>query len=200
MADIIQFRPETEPTDNLIIRKPLEMRWGDWQGGLPMQLLKEESHRFEKYREEAHKKGHLHPAKAPNHFPLHHGTDTTLWALYRWRHDADRMRDVYYLAGLMECMTLVPHSILRTVMVRTFYKTLQELKEKLQVKWHGQVHHFLLPMATHHRSENDFSRHLQCAKTLQELFQAIREETEEQFLILGSEYVFYLPQPIPRSS
>ncbi|MBI4775354.1 MAG: hypothetical protein HY788_14490 [Deltaproteobacteria bacterium] len=198
MADIIQFRPESEADDNLITRKPLEMRWGDWQGGSPMQLLKEESRRFEQYREESRKKGHPYPPKTPNHFSLHHGTDATLWALYRWRRDADHMRDVYYLAGLMECMILVPHSILRTVMVRAFYKTLEKLKEELRVKWHGQVHHFLLPMATYHRSENDFSRHLQGAETLQELFQAIREETDEQFLILGSEYAFYLPQPVSR--
>jgi len=163
-----------------------------------MQLLKEEARRFEKCRREARQEGRLHPAGTPNHFPLHHGTDTTLWALYRWRHDADRMRDVYYLAGLMECMILVPHPILRTVMVRTFYRALEKLKEELQVKWHGHVHHFLLPMATYHRIENDFSRRLQEAETLQELFQAIREETEEQFLILGSEYAFYLPQPAPR--
>jgi len=199
MADIIHFRPESETDDNLITRKPLEMRWGDRQGGSPMQLLKEEARRFEKYREETRKKGRPHPAKTPNHFSLHHGADTTVWALYRWRHDADRMRDVYYLAGLMECMILVPHSILRTVMVRTFYKTLEKLQEELRVKWQGHVHHFLLPMATFHRSENDFSRNLQGAETLQELFQSIREETDEQFLILGSEYVFYFPQPVPRS-
>ena len=85
-------------------------------------------------------------------------------------------------------------------MVRAFFRALQDLEEKLRLKWRGQVHHFLLPMATHHRSERDFSRRLQSAKTLQELFQAIRDDTEEQFLILGSEYTFYLPQPVPRSS
>jgi len=195
MGDIIHLGSSQEGAENIILRKPLEMRWGDWHGGFPIQVYRPEARRFEAYRESVARSGHFHAAGVPSHFVLRDGLDTTFWALWRWKQEPDRMREVYYLAGLMECVTHVPHSVLRSVMIRPFYRHLMEVQEALDVRWRGRVHHFLFPMGTQHRGIHTFRQRIQEAESLRKLLEAIREETQEEFLILGSEYVFYVPRP-----
>ena len=194
MADVIHIRRGVASESNLIVQKPLEMRWIDWESGSPIQVSRRESERFERERERSLREDGSIPPGIPNHYSLKNGPEITLWALYCRRNDPDAMREVYYLAGLMECMTHVPHPVLRTVMVRGFYRTLQELQERLGVFWRGRIHHFLFPTAAEHGTSGDFVQSLQSAETLRDLFITIREQTEEQFLVLGSEYVFYLPR------
>ena len=104
------------------------------------------------------------------------------------------MRRVYYLAGLMECVTNVPSPILRTDLLRRVYQSIMEERERLRVVWRGHVRHFLLPLHTEFYNPNRFHHHLVSAQSLKDLYQAIQGETDTQFDLLVERYVFYLPE------
>ncbi len=192
MGKVIQFKSETPPS-NVIIEKPLKFRWADWQGGHAILVINAEAEKFERHRQEVLGAEHAHISQVPNHIPLRNGLEFTLRGLLRYREDPPAMRQVYFLAGLMECLMKVPQPVLRTALVRTFYQKIIELKEKLGVQWHGNSQNFLFPLWPMHYDLNRFLLELRQAETLKELFTRIEEGVEEQFLLLGSEYVFYIP-------
>lgn len=194
MGKIIQFKSEVSPPSNIIIEKPLQLRWADWEGGNPILVVNAEAKKFEIHRKEVLSKQHAHIAYVPNHITLKDGVEFTLRALLRYRESPEKMREVYYLAGLMECLMKVEQPVLRTVLVRTYYQTVLELKERLGVNWHGKSRYFLFPLFPMHYDLNAFFQQVCKAETLKELYASIREGVEEQFLILGSEYVFYIPR------
>jgi hypothetical protein len=194
MSKIIPLRTLSRLSSNIISEKPLVIRWADWEGGCAILTVKEEAAKFEIHRREVINQRHSHIAYVPNHFTLKDGMEYTLAALLRYRNEPEKMHEVYYLAGLMESLLTMPNKVLRTVMVRNYYQVLIDLKNSLSVSWHGNARRFLFPLLPSHYDQNSFTNSIAQAQTLKELYEAIREGTEEQFLILGSEYVFYVPR------
>lgn len=195
MADIIDLTTKLRTADNLVTASPLEFRRGEWQGGYALLCTRGESIRFEAHRLEALKShGHRHIASVPSHFTLDGGYHYTIGGLFRYRSDESIMRRVYHLAGLMECVTNASSHILRTDLLRHFYKSILEERDKLQIVWRGHVRHFLLPLHPDHRNPNLFFHEIAKADSLKELYAAIRSETDKQFDILSSLYVCYLPE------
>ncbi len=195
MAKVLQFKGAEFPPPNIIIEKPLQLRWADWESGASILVSGHEAAKYEEHRKHVLTQSHSHISNVPNHLTIKDGLEYTLQGLYRHRNKPEAMLDVYYLAGLMECLTSVPQPVLRTALIRGFYQTVIKLKTELSVNWHGHVSHFLFPLFPIHYDTNQFTQSLVKAETLKDLYSRIREGTEEQFLILGSEYVFYLPRP-----
>lgn len=201
MADIIDLKQKIQKNDNLIASCPMEFRRGDWQSGHVLMCTREESVRYEAHRLEALGiPGHQHIGFVPKHITLDDGYHYTILGLFRHRREESLMRRVYRLAGLMECVTNAPSAILRTDLLRRFYKAILEEREALNVVWRGNVRHFLFPLPTEYRDPDSFMQRVSNAETLKELFEAIQMETDAQFDILMTHYVFYLPEGImPKS-
>ena len=174
MADIIDLSSRLKPGSDLITSQPLEFRKGAWLGSNAVLCTREESERFEAHRQKASlAQDRPFISLVPNHFTLDGGYRfTTLW-LFRFREDEPRMRRLYRLAGLKECIT--------------------EEREKLDVSWKGNVHNFLLPIHPQHYNPNLFLNVVQSASSLKELLTFIEEETNRQFDTLSRHYVFYVP-------
>ncbi len=193
MADIIDLSSRFKAGNNLITASPLEFRKGEWLSGSAILCTKEESARLEAPRRKPT------PDKpfitlVPNHIMLDGGYHYTALGLFRFREDEQRMRRFYWLAGLMECVTKAPSPVLRTDLVRRFFKIINEEREKLNVAWKGNVRDFLLPIRTEHYHPGAFSNAIVNASSLKELLAGIEEETGAQFDILASRYVFYVPE------
>lgn len=195
MANIIDLTQRLQKSDNLIALRPLEFRRGDWQSGHVLMCTREESVRYEAHRLEALRSpGHQHISFIPGHVTLDDGYHYTVMGLFRHRGDEGLMRRTYRLAGLMECVTNAPSAILRTDLLRRFYKSILEEREELKVVWRGNVRHFLLPLHPEHHNPNLFFHEVSNAETLKELFNVIQSETDAQFDILMAHYVFYFPE------
>jgi hypothetical protein len=195
MAELIDLTQRLSNLDNLIAPAPLEWRRADWLTGFVLQCTREESKGFEAHRLEAYRvHGHKHIGTVPNHFKLDGGYHFTVMGLFHHREDEAAMRQVYYLAGLMEAVTNAPSAILRTDLLRRVYQTIMEERERLGVVWRGHVRHFLLPLHADHYNSNLLFHRIGSAESLKDLYQQIRAETDTQFEILAQYYVFYLPE------
>jgi hypothetical protein len=195
MAEIIDLSQRFAPKDNLLTAAPIEFRRGDWPAGYAMMCLRKESQRFETHRQAAlgvH--GHQHIGFVPTHISLDDGYHFTISGLFRHRADESLMRRTYRLAGLMECVTNASSSILRTDLLRHFYKTILDEREALQVFWRGNVQRFLLPVHPEYRHPNLFFNAIDRAETLKELYANIEQETDLLFDVLAEQYVFYVPE------
>lgn len=198
MAELIHLPRRLPPRDNLIVSTPLEFRRGEWRRGFTMMCTRPESARYEAHLEEAPKTtGRRHAATLPTHFTLDGGYHYTLLGLFRYRGDESRMRRVYRLAGLMECVTNAPSPILRTDLLRRFYRTILEEREELKVIWRGRTSHFLFPLHPEYYNPNLFLHAVAAAGSLKDLFEAVRAQTDAQFTLLSSNYVFYVPENFP---
>ncbi|MEN6441101.1 MAG: hypothetical protein ABFD97_21240 [Syntrophobacter sp.] len=194
MADIIDFSGRLKPASNLIVQKPLEFRKGDWLAGSAILCTREESMRFEAHRQKmVQAQDRPFMSLVPNHITLDGGYHFTAAWLFRFREDEASMRRLYRLAGLMECVTKAPSPILRTDLVRRFFKIINEEKESLNVTWKGNVQSFLLPLLPQHYAPNLFINALQSAGSLKDLLILIEEHTDKQFECLARHYVFYVP-------
>lgn len=183
------------PPDNIVTLRPLEFRRGDWRLGTAMMVKREESARYERHRLEAFaREGHTHVAQVPNHFALDDGCHYTLMGLFRYRSDEPLMRRVYRLAGWMECVTNAPSPILRTDLLRRFYKSILEEREALNIVWRGNVRYFLFPLHVEYYNPNILVHRVSRTESLKELYEVIEEEANRQFDILAEHYVFYLPE------
>ena len=129
----------------------------------------------------------------PPHFSLEGGTAFTIRSLYAHRHDEKKMREIYYLIGLTDCMINQVHPILRTDLLRDMYKKVFSMKKALKVHWHGNLDQVLLPIDQEFHDDVSYRSTLTHAATMKELYQAIREGTDEMFDILSLEYVFFSP-------
>jgi hypothetical protein len=194
VADVIDITERLPAPDNLIVSHPLEFRKGEWHTGYALMCTRDESDRYERHRIEAFRApGHQHIALVPNHLVLDGGYHYTVLGLFRYRSEEAKMRRVYRLAGLMECVTNAPSAILRTDLLRRFYKSILEERKQLDLAWRGNVHHFLLPIHPHVRNPSILFQNIAGAESLKGLYEAIDSETNAQFNILRSHYVFYLP-------
>lgn len=194
-ADIINLHGRRSERDNLITDHPLEFRRGDWHNGYGILCSRQESVRYETHRLKAFEHpGHQHIGFIPNHFRLADGYHYTLLGLVRHREDEPMMRRVYRLAGFMECITNASSPVLRTDLLRRFYRTILEEREALGVIWRGNVRDFLFPLYSDYYNPNRFLHQVSVASTLKDLYGVIETETNVQFDILSRSYVFYLPR------
>ncbi len=192
MADIIDFSSRLKQGDNLISVSPLEFRKGPWLSGKAILCTREESARLEsQYRKSSPDRPLV--SLVPNHQTLEGGWHYTVLWLFRFREKEEFMRRLYRLAGLMECATSAPSPVLRTDLVRRFFKIIHEEREALNVFWKGSVRSFLLPLRSEHYDQGGFFSRVSSASNLKELLDAIERETNEQFDILAKHYVFYVP-------
>jgi hypothetical protein len=113
--------------------------------------------------------------------------------MFIYREEEERMREIYYLAGLVDCMINQVNPILRTDLLRDLYNKVFMMKKKLNVHWHGSLDQVLLPIDFHFHNEAEYRAVLNKARTMKELYDTIKEGTAEMFDILSFEYVFYCP-------
>jgi hypothetical protein len=196
MAKIIDFGDSRKGDDNLICRKPLEFRRGDWRQGHILQCLRSEAEKYQHHRIQAIANGHSHIRFIPEHFSLVGGCDYTAMGLFRWREEEERAREFYRLAALMECVVNSTSPLLRTDLLRSLYKTIMELKKTLNFSWKGDSTKFLLPLHQQFYQRSHFFDEILRCKTLKDLYEKVDCETEVQFDVLAAEYVFYLPKRI----
>jgi hypothetical protein len=193
MADIIDLSKRLGPGHNIIASTPFEFRKGEWLSGGAILCTREESVRLEAQRRKAIPNSPF-ITLVPNHFRLDGGRHYTAQWLFEFREDEKRMRRLYRLAGLMECITKAPSPVLRTDLVRRFFKIINEESEKLNVLWRGKVRNFLLPLLPEHYDQAVFDHTVDNAPSLKELLTGIENETDSQFDILAQSYVFYVPE------
>ena len=194
MAKIIPLQPKPEePPENVITLKPLEFRKADWETTRFVQMVRFNSTVLEKHRNEIYNKGNNGVWQLPPHYSLTGGMAHTIRAMYAYREDEEKMREVYYLMGLADCMINQVNSILRTDLLRDMYKKVFEMREQLKIHWYGPLAQILLPIDSQFYNEFEYKASLTGAQTLKELYQTIRIGTDEMFDILSLEYVFYCP-------
>jgi len=194
MGEIIKLREnEGGPLDNLIALEPWEFRKADWGSKHFIQMLKSNSTKLEAHRKEIHKRGDKGVWHLPSHFTLRGGMAYTIRAVYMNRNNEGRMRDTYYLAGLIDCMINQVNPLLRTDLIRDMYKKVILLKNELNINWYGELDQVLFPLDEQYYSAVEYRQTLSSARSMKELYHLIREGIDEMFDILSLEYVFYSP-------
>jgi hypothetical protein len=191
---IIQFKDKGGgPPDNLITAKPFEFRAADWESGHFIQMLKSQSDALEKHRKEIHEKGEPGVHHLPPHYVLGGSMAYTIRSIFLYRANEEKMREVYYLAGLMDCMINRVHPLLRTDDLAEMYKKIVTLKTLLSANWYGTLDQVLFPLDVQFYDDGEYRDRLSRAATMKDLYHVIREQTDEMFDILSLEYVFYTP-------
>ena len=194
MGEIIKLREnEGGPPDNLITLEPWEFRKADWGSKHFIQMLKSNSTKLEAHRKEIHQRGDKGVWHLPSHFTLRGGMAYTIRAIYMNRNNEGRMRDTYYLAGLIDCMINQVNPLLRTDLIRDMYKKVILLKNELNINWYGELDQVLFPLDEQYYSAVEYRQTLSSARSMKELYHLIREAIDEMFDILSLEYVFYSP-------
>lgn len=181
------------PLDNLITRTPWEFRWADWKVTHFVQMLKSQSRQLECHREAVRASGATGLWQVPSHFALKGGLTHTIRALWANRHCERKMREIYHLTGLMDCMINQVNPVLRTDLLRDLYKKVFALKASLMVNWYGPLDQVLLPIHPQLYNESAYRSAIAMALTMKDLYTIIERETAEMFDILSHEYVFYCP-------
>jgi hypothetical protein len=194
MGEIVNLQDKFQrPPNNLIISSPWEFRRADWEGHHFIQMLRSQSVKLECHREEVCKQGGKGIWHLPPHFSLKGGMIYTVLAMYAHRDNEDRMRQVYYLTGLMDCMINQVNPVLRTDLLKAMYKKVFSMKTELNVHWYWPLDHVLLPVESSFFNEYEYRALLKSAQTMKELYRVIRIGTDEMFDVLSLEYVFYCP-------
>ena len=195
MGKVIDFQVKYQkPPDNLICSSPLEFRRADWESPHFVQMLRSQSARLETHRKEIHGKGGKGASHLPPHFLLKGGMIYTIQAMYTYRDNENRMREIYYLTGLIDCMINQVNPVLRTDLLKAMYKKVFAMKTELNAHWYGTLDQVLLPIEYQFYNEYQYRNTVNNAQTLKDLYRAIRCGTDEMFDILSLEYVFYCPR------
>ena len=194
MGEIIRLRDKTrKPPDNLITKGPWEFRRAGWETSHFIQIPRYYAAILELQRAESYSKGDKDIHTIPSHHALQGGLAHTIRAIYTCRESEERMREVYYLIGLMDCMINQVNPILRTDLVRALYKKVFAMKETYNIHWYGPVDQVLLPIDPRYYNDVKYRSSLKMARTMKELYLAIRKGSDEMFDILSHKYVFYCP-------
>jgi hypothetical protein len=93
----------------------------------------------------------------------------------------------------MDCMINQVNPVLRTDLLRDMYKKVFSMKESLNVFWYSPLDHVLLPIDSQFYDETQYRTAVNRAESLKDLYETIRNGTDEMFDILSLEYVFYCP-------
>ncbi len=193
MGKVLKFKEGTgSPPDNVIALKPWEFRSADWGSRNFIQMLKSQSAKLEKHRAEVYERGTT-VSELPPHFVLDGSMAHTIQGIYSYRDSEERMREVYYLAGLIDCMINRVTPLLRTEVIKDIHKKVLTLKSLLNVNWYGSLDQVLLPLDSSFFNEFEYRNKIAAACSVKELYRFIREETGEMFDILAAEYSFYTP-------
>jgi len=194
MGHIIKLHDKLEtPPDNLITLEPWEFRRADWENAHFIQMLRSQSEKLERHRKEVYQEKNKAIRHLPPHFILRGGMAYTIRGLYMNRNNEGSMREVYYLAGLIDCMINQISPLLRTDLIRDMYKKIMELKNVFNLNWYGQIDHVLFPIDGHLYNLPEYRQTLSKARTMKALYFFIREGTDEMFDIFSLEYTFYTP-------
>lgn len=185
MGKVIDIHKKDRDRSEPLTTRPWEFRTATWKTVYFSQLLRAQADKVTAQEGKPH--------TLPPHFTLKGGTAYTIHAMYSHRTDETKMREIYYLIGLMDCMINQINPILRTDLLRDMYKKVFAMKAALNIHWHGSVDQVLLPIDSYCFDHWAYGASLKHAKTLKTLYGTIREGTREMFDILSSEYVFYCP-------
>ncbi len=194
MARIIDLEQRrSRPPDNLITSRPLEFRRACWDNSEFVLMRRPLSEELEKRRGENLREGRPGVPSLPVHFVLRGSMSYTARGLYLHKENETSMREVYYLAGLVDCMINQVSRLLRTDAIRDLYRKISTLKQTLNVNWYGPIDQVLFPIDTHLFNFDEYRRYLAAAETLKQLYSVIRGGVADMFAVLASEYVFYTP-------
>lgn len=181
------------PPDNLITSRPFEFRRAGWDSSDFVMMRRPLSERLEKARGENLRRGLPGVTQLPPHFVLRGGTSHTVRGLYLHKENEASMRDVFYLAGLVDCMINQVNPLLRTKAINDLYKKIMTLRQTLNVTWYGAMDQVLLPIENTFFNFDAYRNFLSNADSLQDLYRTIREGCEDMFSVIAVEYVFYTP-------
>jgi hypothetical protein len=195
MAEIIDIKSKLQKLPHKVITTvPWEFRRSHWETTYFIQMLRSQSDKLESNYAKYSAGDHHSSLDLPIHFRLDDGMAYTIRAIFGNRLDKEKMLEIYYLAGLMDCVINQINPILRTALLRGVYKKIFEMKEALNVHWYGPVDQVLLPIDIQFFNEFEYRLSLKTARTLKDLYAAIRKGTEEMFDVLSTAYVFYCPR------
>lgn len=186
MAKIIEFKKRnvTGP-DNLITSRPWEFRRADWESKYFVQILR------------SHWKGHRSERKwcldVLPHFVLKDSMAYTIHGIYNYRNNIENMREVYYLAGLIDCIINQINPLLRTDLIKDIYNKIKTIQGILNINWHGHMDQVLFPIDEKFFNHHEYRERLSKTATMKELYHQVREGTDKMFDILSSEYIFFTP-------
>jgi hypothetical protein len=194
MGKLVRLKSKTvQPPETLISRKPWEFRRADWETAHFIQMRKSRSRQLERRRTGVCAREKQEAWRLPPHYILDGGVAYTIRALFAHRDNETRMRDVYYLAGLMDCLINQVNPVLRTDLLRDMYNQVYFLKSRLNINWYGPLDKVLLPLNAQCFPQEKYRTSLYGAVTLKDLYRAIRRGTYEMFDIISHEYVIYCP-------
>lgn len=186
MAEIIQLhKRSTEKEDDLITPRPFEFRRAPWKSSHFIQVARTDWNGHNNIASE--------PPGVPAHFVLKGSLADTILGIYSHRNDADKMKEVYYVAGLIDCLVNQVNPLLRTFVINDIYKKISLLKGALNLNWYGHIDSVLLPMAPRMYDREKYRERIWCGRTLKDLYVLIRHGTGEMFEILSQEYIFFTP-------
>lgn len=194
MAKVIHLKERFGPAaDNVITSIPWEFRWSHWESRYFIQILKSLSLQLEEQRREANERGHGGQVSLPPHSVLSGGTENTVRFVFACRENEQKMREIYYLAGLIDCMINQTNPLLRTDLIKNIYGKVMTMKGLLGTNWYGTMDQVLLPLERRLYDHSKYRETLAEAESMKALYRAIREGTDTMFDILSREYVFYTP-------
>lgn len=194
MGKVLKFQEGSGiPPDNRIALKPWEFRVADWESRNFIQMLKSQSAKLEAHRKDAFSRGQS-LSQLPPHFVLAGSMAYTIQGIFSYRANEAKMREVYYLAGLIDCMINRVNPLLRTDVIQDIYKKVMTLKTLLNMTWYTSFDQVLLPVESHLFNEFEYRSRISRADSSPGLYRLIREGTDEMFDILGLEYTFYTPR------
>jgi hypothetical protein len=182
MAEII---PLYKKQDDFITARPWEFRRALWKSSYFIQVAKADWLGLNNLES-------VLPGVFP-HFVLKGSLADTILGMYSHRNNAARMKEAYYLAGLIDCLINQVNPLLRTFLINDIYKNISRLKDLLNLNWYGHIDHVLLPIASHLYNREKYRKDITNSQTLKDLYTMIRKETGEMFDILSKEYVFFTP-------
>lgn len=186
MAKIIPFeKRSSKRPDSLITSTPWEFRRACWKSKYFIQMLKVHWNGLE-YRQG-------NGRELPPHFVLRNGLAHTIHGIYVYRNNQDKMKEVYYLAGLVDCMINRTNPVMRTDLIRDIYKKIRDLKRILHINWYGPMDRVLFPIDIRFFNLLAYEKSLSRAETLKELYGLIRGGTDDMFQVLSAEYIFFTP-------
>jgi hypothetical protein len=117
----------------------------------------------------------------------------TIHSLYTYRHNEEKMRDVYYLAGLIDCMINQVNPLFRTGRIKALYNKIVTLKKLLGANWYGPIDQVLFPIDDRYFNQLAYRESVSRAESMNQCYRTVRDGTEEMFHILSREYIFYTP-------
>lgn len=190
MSDVIHFPNRPLVADTLIIEEPMCFRRADWASAYPVQVHRHSSELHELNRAEA---AFPPGGQTPPHLVLRGSLARTLTGLYYFRKDEEAMKKVFFLAGLMELATALPHQVMRTDLIRRVFQRIDKLSDEMGVRWHSGAEGFLLPLGPDYQPREGLGAAVTGAETLKKLLLSVQAETDHQFRLACGWFVYYLP-------